>query len=430
MIAMSLRAEKEGLLSMLAASRKLRSVWLTGVLLAGMALSTVCVAQQDSSAAAKPTAVEKTTSSEGEPDANPFGIPILDMDADVERQVVVDREVGQYLGHPTTVLLEDGRTILCVYPKGHGRGAIVYKRSDDGGRTWSERLPTPENWASSQETPTIHRVVDAEGTRRLILFSGLYPIRMAVSEDDGATWSPLEPIGDFGGIVAMGSVLPLRHGPGHYMALFHDDGRFISGSGQASSTMTLYKSLSQDGGLTWSAPEVIYAASERHLCEPGAVRSPDQGTIAVLLRENRRVEYSHIIFSRDEGQTWTEPRQMPASLCGDRHTGQYLPDGRLFVSFRDVPPRSTASPMAGDWVAWVGSFEDLLQNRPGQLRIRLKDNHKAADCAYPGVEVLPDGTIVTTTYGHWEAGEAPYILSVRIPSELLTADKAASSPDR
>ena len=31
-------------------------------------------------------------------------------------------------------------------------------------------------------------VVDAAGKKRLIMFSGLHPIRMAVSEDDGATW--------------------------------------------------------------------------------------------------------------------------------------------------------------------------------------------------------------------------------------------------
>ena len=74
-----------------------------------------------------------------------YSIPVVDLAGDTARQVVVDREPGQYLGHPTTVLLEDGKTILCVYPKGHGRGAIVYKRSPDGGRTWSERLPTPEN---------------------------------------------------------------------------------------------------------------------------------------------------------------------------------------------------------------------------------------------------------------------------------------------
>ena len=50
---------------------------------------------------------------------------ILDLNDQLYRQVVVDHEPGQYLGHPTTCLLEDGKTILCVYPKGHGRGGIV-----------------------------------------------------------------------------------------------------------------------------------------------------------------------------------------------------------------------------------------------------------------------------------------------------------------
>ncbi|MHC4786025.1 MAG: hypothetical protein ACYTE6_08650 [Planctomycetota bacterium] len=45
--------------------------------------------------------------------------------------------------------------------------------------------------------------------------------------------------------------------------------------------------------------------------------------------------------------------------------------------------------------------------------MRLLDNHHRWDCAYPGVEVLPDGTFVATTYGHWTPGAAPYIVSVR-----------------
>src|SRR5512137_2574793 len=144
-----------------------------------------------------------------------FGVgpPIrtIDLSSDTARQVVVDREDGQYLGHVTTVLLEDGKTIIAVYPKGHGKGAIVMKRSTDGGRTWSARLATPENWATSQEVPTIYRVIDPKsGKKRLILFSGLYPIRLAVSEDDGATWSALTPVGDWGGIVAMASVVRLK----------------------------------------------------------------------------------------------------------------------------------------------------------------------------------------------------------------------------
>ena len=73
----------------------------------------------------------------------------------MDRQIIVDKEKGQYLGHPTTTLLNDGKTVLCVYPKGHGKGAIVYKKSDDGGKSWSERLETPNNWTSSKEVPTL-----------------------------------------------------------------------------------------------------------------------------------------------------------------------------------------------------------------------------------------------------------------------------------
>lgn len=339
-------------------------------------------------------------------------LAFIDLDGQSDRQVIVDREKGQYLGHPTTLLLEDGKTILCVYPKGHGRGPILYKRSEDGGKTWSDRLPTPKNWETSLETPTLHRIVDAAGKKRVILFSGLYPVRMAVSEDDGQTWSELKPVGDWGGIVTMASVVELQT-PGHYMALFHDDGRFIKEGGKAHGVFTLYKSLSADGGLTWAAPEAIFTSADVHLCEPGAVRSPDGNQLAVLLRENRRVKNSHVIFSDDEGKTWTKPRELPPTLNGDRHTCKYAPDGRLFISFRDAPSKDKPSPTAGDWVGWVGTYDDLVNGRDGQYRIRFKKNHHRWDCAYPGVEVLPDGTFVVTTYGHWTPNEAPYILSVR-----------------
>src|SRR5690606_4305644 len=240
-----------------------------------------------------------------------YTVPLLDLAYETHRQVVVDREPGQYLGHPTTVLLEDGRTMLAVYPKGHGKGAIILKRSEDGGRTWSERLPVPENWATSQETPTIHRVVGPDGTKRLILFSGLYPIRMASSDDDGRTWTPLAPIGDFGGIVAMASVVARRTGDGHYLALFHDDGRFIAGSGKTTPEMVLYQTESTDGGLTWSAPRILHSSAEIPLCEPGVIRSPDGTQLAMLLRENRRRRNSYVMFSNDEGRTWTAPRELP-----------------------------------------------------------------------------------------------------------------------
>jgi hypothetical protein len=62
-----------------------------------------------------------------------------------------------------------------------------------------------------------------------------------------------------------------------------------------------------------------------------------------------------------------------------------------------------------------------VKGREGQYRVRLMDNHKSMDCAYPGVELLPDGTFVTTTYGHWTPDQEPYIVSVRFKLSELDA---------
>ena len=70
-------------------------------------------------------------------------------------------------------------------------------------------------------------------------------------------------------------------------------------------------------------------------------------------------------------------------------------------------------------MAWVGTYEDIVKGNEGQYRVRLMDNTNRWDCAYPPVEVLPDNTIVTTTYGHWAKGETPYIVSIHLKlSEL------------
>ena len=350
--------------------------------------------------------------------ARGYSIPVVDISKDAQRQFVVDRKKGQYLGHPTTVLLDDGKAILCVYPKGHGLGGIVYKRSEDGGKTWSARLPTPENWSTSKEVPTLHRVVDNAGKKRIIMWSGLYPARLAVSEDEGTSWSPLKKVGDWGGIVVMGCVERMKNGD--YIALFHDDGRFISAGGRREngSRFYVYQVRSRDGGLTWSQPRRVATHATAHLCEPGIIRSPDGKRLAVLLRENSRRMNGFVMFSDDEGMTWSRPRMLPAALTGDRHTAVYAPDGRLFISFRD---RTLDSATHGDWVGWVGTFADIVNGTEGQYRVRIMDNTKGADCAYPGVLIQPDGTIVTTTYGHWTEGESPYIVTVRFKLEELDA---------
>ncbi|MBN2294828.1 MAG: exo-alpha-sialidase [Pirellulales bacterium] len=365
------------------------------------------------------------------PDRRSYSIPEIDLADQKHRQIVVDREQGQYLGHVTTVLLEDGKTMIAVYPKGHGAGGIVMKRSSDGGLTWSDRMKVPDNWAKSKEVPTIYRVVDPAGVKRLVLFSGAYPIHMAVSEDDGLTWSPLKPIGDFGGVVAMSSLV--RTKDGRYMGFFHDDGNYLQRPAKLLGRCFLFTSESSDGGLTWSRPRPIASHPTAFLCEPGAIRSPDGKQIALLLREDYWRHNSFVVFSDDEGRTWSEPMELPGALTGDRHTCRYAPDGRIVVVFRDTARISSTS---GDFVAWIGTYDDIVDGHEGQYRVRLMDNHKNLrkgidyDCGYPGLEVLPDGTIAATTYGTWTEGRQPYIVSVRFKLDEIDRMAAARSKSK
>lgn len=364
-----------------------------------------------------------------------YDLPIVDLDQCSDIQVTVDKEKGQYLGHPTTYLCADGKTILCVYPKGHGRGPVVYKKSFDGGKTWSERLPTPASWNTSREVPTLYGITDSTGHRRVIMFSGImvsgteHKNRCAFSEDEGQTWSELKNIPNQpAGIVVMADLIALNTGKGHYMATYHNNTSGTDSAGRYGS-LELYTVKTDDAGESWSDPEIIFPGTRtKHLCEGGFVRSPDGSEIALLLRENSRHFNSQIMFSADEGKTWSQPVSLPGSLSGDRHQALPLPDGRLLIQFRDHSPiRDTnhaQSPTEGDWVGWVGTWDDLKNGHEGEYRIRFKDNRNGWDTAYPAAEYLPDGTIVCTTYGHFTEGESPYILSERF--KIAMTDELAN----
>src|SRR4051794_30225739 len=54
------------------------------------------------------------------PDAAPT-LPTIDLSGENSRHVVLAPGTAEiYQGHPTTVLLPDGRTIVCVWSTGHG----------------------------------------------------------------------------------------------------------------------------------------------------------------------------------------------------------------------------------------------------------------------------------------------------------------------
>ena len=348
-----------------------------------------------------------------------FSIPQIDLNDRTDLHTVVSEHPKTYMGHPSSVLLDDGKTMVIMYLDRHGRGNLMWRRSEDGGHTWTEDLPLPDGWGDPLvidskehpqflEIPILYKVDGLDGKQRICMYTSgrsSHPARYAVSEDGGQTWSKIQPI-LFDGKELLGTVVlfsdMVKLNDGRYMATYHNRG-------------TLFTATTGDG-IHFNTPVAAVKYPKGFPCEGCFIRSPDGGTIALLMRENTRTYNSLLATSNDEGKTWSDVRQLPDSLTGDRHQHTYTPDGRLFISFRDT---GAETPTRGDWIGWIGTFDDIVAGREGEYRVRLKDNFKGGDCAYPTQHRLPNGTIFAATYGQWTRGEPNAILAYHFKIEQL-----------
>ncbi len=305
-----------------------------------------------------------------------------------------------YNGHPTTVLFDDGKTIFCTWSKGHGGEAAFMSFSHDGGKTWHNR-PAPPQWKGLVNCPSAYLLTDKQGKQRLFVFAQYEDgnanrdMAYSCSEDGGKTWSEVHRLGK-PCIMAFTSIVRLKNGD--YLGMYHR-----GNSDRDRSPLKLWQAVSHDGGLSWDESRMVGEVNGLSPCEPCVFYKPDGKVLVCLARENQRKGRSLMMFSHDEGQTWTPMRETPWGLTGDRHVARYLPDGRIIAVFRDMAPNSSTK---GHFVAWVGTYDDIGDDRSGQYRVKLLHNYAGVDCGYPGLEILPDGTIVATTYVKYHPGEA------------------------
>ncbi len=348
---------------------------------------------------------------------------------------VVDDHAG-YLGHPDSVLLNNG-DILTFYPKGHGKGAIVSKISDNNGVSYDKTIENqPASWEKSLETPTVYRLHFKNGEEKLILVSAnsKWPgmttpggFNSSISLDEGKTWTEFKRVWDKESekplipIVAMASLTQLKENGefvDKWMGIFHDR-RFVN-----------YKSIltfDENGDYHWSKP-VAYLKEHRKyetyagICEVECIRSEGGkgDELCLLARSQKKRNTSLLFFSTDEGETWSKPIEAPVTLNGERHKAEYTKDGRLFITFRSIERnKAMVDKMHADggmktwysegWIAWVGTYEDLKTGNEGQYRIKIAHtylDHQSkpslsanADTGYCGNVVLDDGSIVTASYG-------------------------------
>jgi hypothetical protein len=346
-------------------------------------------------------------------------LPVIDISGERQRHVVIAAGTENiYQGHVTTLLMPDNRTMFAVWCLGHGGSCGPMARSDDAGLTWT-RLDDglPPGFRNHGNCPSIYRLVDPAGRERLWVFTSSHGMDRLMSEDGGKTWRELPPLGFKCGMPFTG-MIRLKDGE-------------CAAFGQTRCNKTeeaVVMSVTADGGLTWSAPRVISQMAGKHLCEPFVLRSPDGGELCCLMRENHHTANSMMCFSRDEGVTWSKPVDTPWGLTGDRHEGVQTRDGRWVIAFRD---RAIGSSTYGQFVAWVGTYDDIRDGRPGQYRIKLlhhyggpRDGYGWAhtDTGYPGMELLPDGTIIATTYiKYWDDARRHSVVSTRFKLDELDA---------
>ncbi|MBM7834384.1 glycoside hydrolase domain-containing protein [Clostridium sardiniense] len=380
-----------------------------------------------------------------------IGFTIPQYNYDSNKQIVIDREAGQYLGQPDMILLDDNKTLFTVYPKGHGLGEVLLKKSNDGGITWSERLETNSTWKESMETPTIYKLNLTDGSTKLIQISGgpgwgngFRGWTTSISDNQGESWSDYKKWHEGSTtIVAMASLVQLKDENGNFidkwMGVYHDYG-YVN--------YKTYLTFDELGNEVWSKPEPYLSEwrdveKETQLCEVGMLRSPDGNQLVMLARSQSHRHKSTIAFSKDEGDTWSKPREVQGALNGERHKISYDPiSGRLLITFREIILDYNNNSvienndwMAGDWIAWVGTYDDLINGNEGEYRIRLAEDFtptaKSGDCGYAGNVVLQDGTFVLNSYGNWDKNDKsnnPYIIGVRL--KLGEIDNALGFVDK
>ena len=347
---------------------------------------------------------------------------LIDITCETDRHVVIAHGTQKvYQGHPTTVLLPDGKTIFCTWCINHGGHCGPLAKSEDGGLTWMS-VETPKNWEGVYNAPSIYLLEDQSLKQRLFVFAARTKnertMQQSMSVDGGHTWSPFQSIG-MPCVMGFTSIIRLKNG--------YHLGLYPRGKDDLDQTpLKVWQSISRDGGLTWGEPSLFVEdeASGRDPDEPEIIRSPNGSQLLVLFRENLRKGNSLMVTSEDEGENWSDLRETPWGLTGDRHKARYAPDGRLVVGFRDKAINSSSR---GSFLAWVGTYDDIIAGRPGQYRIKLLHQHvdqgnkrQEGDCGYPGLELLPDGTLIGTTYVHYKSGlEQNSVVSVRFKLEEL-----------
>ncbi|MCP2167625.1 sialidase family protein [Goodfellowiella coeruleoviolacea] len=298
--------------------------------------------------------------------------------------------------HAANLAVLPGGDLGCVWFGGTQEGvsdiSIWFSRLAPGGHTWSAPVRLSGDATRSEQNPVL--AVTPEGqvwlyyTAQRAGHQDTAEVRLRVSTDAGATWSPprtLFPATADGGIFVRQPPVVLPTGR-WLLPVFHcvaTPGRAWVGDHDTSAVM-----VSDDAGATWLRRDVPDSTGCVHM----NIHPLADGTLLALFR-SRWADHVMRSVSTDHGWTWTPP--VATGLPNNNSSIQYVPlrDGRLALVYN----HSSRADATGRRVSLYDEISD--------------DGHTTVAAPVPGGEPEP-GPAEGGRTAFWGAPRAPLSLAL------------------
>ncbi|AWX42674.1 Uncharacterised protein [Metamycoplasma cloacale] len=360
--------------------------------------------------------------------------------------VIVDdrgdnRNRDKYLAHPDLLAINDGNKLVAFYVNGHGRGETIVKTSDDYGLTWSERLNNlPTSFKKTQETPTIFTLNFNNGTKKYLLTSARpgWNSRFMQGEgldisisNDGLTYSEHKNYfgpnadsetykwekGMLNPIVAFSSLHKINQEDAWY-GYFHDYDFIIY----------RVKIHFENDQLVLSKPMKVFSQYRdieklRKFSEVQVFKISNSNQMMMLIRTEARNSNSYYAISNDYGETYSEPKELPNHITGDRHKVFFDKNNRILILYRKIDYYSNAFNIKsrsylyshGPMMFIANNIDDIINDNHSGYLVKLGHTYSNEtgnieyqanpDTGYFGGYINNQNKLVALTYGRFKSND-------------------------